>query len=617
MSNYEPKRINIKSIKNPEFLKELNYRELDLLSEDIKNYILNVTSKSGGHLSSNLGVIDATIALCRSFNFPKDKIIFDVGHQCYTYKILTGRSLERFRLKDGTSGFQKMSESEYDAFEAGHSSTSISAAVGFAYARDIKKEKYDIIAFIGDSSIANGLAFEGLNNGSSGNHKVIIVVNDNNMSISPAVGALSKFFTGLSISAFYRKSKNAYRKILVWNFLGRKIYSLSKKIKNWVKRHVIRIGIFDNLGYKVLGPIDGHNIKRMEATFAKAKKVPQSVVIIIQTVKGKGYKFAEEDNVGTWHGVSTFNKKTGKLPNDNHHSWSEFYEKLVAEKMETDKNVVTIVPATGFGSYLKPVFDKYPDRCFDVGIAEEHALTMSSAISISGLHPIISIYSTFLQRGYDQLSHDLARMNCDSTILIDRAGLVGQDGETHQGIYDEQFLLGIPNVTVAMAASKCEAEILFKESFNHHGPFCIRYPRESFDDTKQENIELSYGKWREIIKGNNTCIVSVGPVGVQLSREIKSQNLDATLVDAIYQKPMDEEYIQKLLNYKRIIIYDPYSVKEGFASILSSKLVSLKYKGDIVIKAIPNTFVKQATIEEQRQEFGLTINDIIDLISSK
>ncbi len=613
MSKKELKRIDLKSIQNPDFLKSMNHRELELLSDDIRHYILESVSKNGGHLSSNLGVVEATIALCKVFDFKKDKIIFDVGHQSYTYKILTGRSLDNLRQKDGVSGYQKMSESSYDHFEAGHSSTSISVANGMAIARDLNKEKYNIIAFIGDSALQNGLALEALNNLAQSNHKVIIVVNDNEMSISKPVGGLSSVFRRFSTSSFYRKGKSAARKIFGWNRFGRWLLSGFGAFKNWFKRKVINMTLFDNLGYSVIGPIDGHYFRQLENAFNRAKKINNSVVVHIKTVKGKGYPYAEDDELGDWHGVSSFNIDTGELASkDGTVSWSEQYKLLLKHEMSVNDKIVTIVPATGHGSALDSLFDIYPKRMIDVGISEEHAFTLAGGLAVSGYHPVVSIYSTFLQRSYDELSHDVARLNLDMTILIDRAGLVGSDGDTHQGIYDEAFLYTIPNVTITMASRASEALSLMKESLCHHGVFAIRYPREFFMNKEDGVKKIPYGSWKVELEGSKTAIISAGPLTLKLKSKLIELNKDVTLFNAIYLRPLDESKLLSLLDYSKIIIYNPYATKEGFASAVKSFLIDHNYKGEVITKTVPTTFVKHASIEEQRQEFNLTIDDIID-----
>ncbi len=613
----EVKHVDLKTITGPEFLNQMSYKELDVLSTDIRDYILDITSKNGGHLSANLGTVEATIALCRTFDFKKDKIIFDVGHQCYTYKLLTGRQLDTLRKKDGISGFQKMNESPYDHFEAGHSSTSISAASGMAFARDLKGEKYDVVAFIGDSSIQNGLAFEGLNNLAQSNHKVIVVLNDNGMSISQPVGGLSNAFRKMSGSSFYIKSKNAFRKIFFLTRFGKWMWVKFTKVKNWTKRKVIGFNLFDTMGLDYIGPVDGHYIRHVEKALKQAKKTVRPVIVHIKTIKGRGYQYAEDDVEGSWHGVSKFDVATGEIKTkDAVVSWSEQYKFLLKNEMTNNKNIVTVVPATEHGSDLDSLFSEFPNRTIDVGIAEEHAFTLAGGLASSGIHPVISIYSTFLQRSYDELSHDVARMNFDCTILIDRAGLVGNDGETHQGIYDEAFLYTIPNVTIAMASRSNEALSLMKESLCNHGPFAIRYPREFFSVNTEGVKKIPYGSWKVELEGwsKDTAIISIGPVTVDLKKKIQELDKDVTLFNAIYIRPMDEAKILQLLNYKKVIIYNAYATKEGFANALESRLLALGYQGKVIAKTVPTEFVKQATIDEQRELFGLKIDNIIDLI---
>ena len=614
MAKKEVKHFDINDIKNPEFLKGLSYRELDILSEDIRQYIINITSKNGGHLSSNLGSVESTIALCKNFDFTKDKIIFDVGHQSYTYKILTGRKLDTLRQKGGISGFQKLDESPYDHFECGHSSTSISAAAGLAVARDLKGEKYNVIAYIGDSSIQNGLAFEGLNASAGSNHKIIIILNDNDMSISKPVGGVSKMFRKFSTSLIYRKTKGFFRRTLKGRF-GQWLLVKFTRVKNWFKRKVINMTIFDNLGYSVIGPIDGHYIRQIDHALAKAKRLNKSVVIHIKTIKGKGYEYAEEDQDGEWHGVGKFNIQTGEINAKNAMvSWSAQYSALLKNEMSINDKIVAIVPATGHGSALDSLFISYPERMIDVGIAEEHAFTFAGGLAVSGYHPFISIYSTFLQRAYDEISHDVARMNFNATILIDRAGLVGNDGDTHQGIYDEAFLYTIPNVTIAMASRSNEALSLVKESTCNHGVFAIRYPREYFSNKVDEVKKIPYGSWKVELEGKDVAIVSVGPMTLKLKEALIKDNLNVTLINAIYLRPMDNQKIKELLKYPKIIIYNAYATKEGFANALECELVNQGYKGQIIVKCVPSIFVRQATIDEQREEFGLQVDDIISLI---
>lgn len=616
----ELKHINLDEIKDPSFLSELSYKELYTLSDDIRKEIISKTSIYGGHLSSNLGVVELTIGLNRIFDFSKDKIIFDVGHQCYTYKILTGRKLNNLRQKDGISGFPKISESKYDYFETGHSSTSLSAAEGFAIARDLNKENYDVVAFIGDGSIVSGLAMEALNDLASSNHKVIIILNDNGMSISKPTGGLGKLFGRISSAAGYNRMKIAYKKSLIKTEFGRKIYDLSTKIKNWFKKILVPSNIFDSIGLSYIGPIDGHNIKKIEKALKRAKNTTKSVVVHMCTFKGKGYKYAEKDEVGYWHGVSPFDIKTGKPSNlhPGYNSWSHIYSDITLKEMEKHENTILISPATVKGAGLEQVFNAFSNRCIDVGIAEEHAITLASGLAINGYHPIVSIYSTFMQRSFDEISHDLARMNSNATILVERAGLVGADGETHQGIYDVSFLVNTPNCVVTMASNVSEALALYDESFNNHGPFFIRLPREiSLYNKDEKKADISFGKWIKVSesKKKENVIISLGPVIQNLNKIIIENNLNIDLINAIYISPIDKEMIKSISNYKNIFIYDPYSTSGGLSTLIIQELINLNSKSNIKTFTIPLEFVKQGTIKQQLEDFNLLPEQIIKKIT--
>ena len=609
------KHIDLDSIKDPKFLAALNYEELNVLASDIRGKIIEVTSNLGGHLSSNLGAVELTIALHRVFDLSNDKIIFDVGHQCYTHKILTGRNLNKLRQQDGISGFLKIDESKYDCYEAGHSSTSISAANGFAIARDLKGEKYDIVAFIGDGSINSGLAFEGLNNVAHSDHKIIIVINDNNMSISKPVGGLSKFLEDISTSKRYNRFKHRYQKLFGKTKFGRWILRVSSKIKNGIKHLLVKGNIFTKLGFAYLGPIDGHNIKSIERALKRAKNTNKSVVIHAVTIKGKGYKQAEEDETGFWHGTGPFNVETGE-PKNKHEgeiSWSHVFADLTEIEMEKHENSVLISPATLKGSNLEELENKFKNRVIDVGINEEHAVTLASSISLSGIHPIISIYSTFLQRAYDEVSHDLARMKLSATFLVDRAGLVGADGETHQGIYDEAYLSSIPGTVVAMPSTIDEAELLYDESFNKHGPFFIRLPRTLI--AKQEgfnSVNSEFGRWMKLREDSKELVViGVGPLLRELDTLIANDCVKCTLINALYVNPIDEKMLDKVLLAKKIVIYDPYSTRGGLVNSVMAYLLEKKFKGSISAYFVPNEFVKQGTIRQQLERFKLTPEDVL------
>lgn len=556
-----------KSIKN---IFSYNEEELRELAEDCRKKIIHSVSIHGGHLSSNLGVVEATISLFKVFDFNKDKIIFDVGHQSYTYKILTGRSLERLREKDGTSGFPNIEESSFDHYATGHSSTSISAAYGFAYARDLKNEDYEVISFIGDASLVNGVALEGLNLSGRSNHRMIIILNDNDMAISKPVGTIAKQLENNTSSKLFR-----------------------------------------DLGFEVIGPIDGHNFNDLIKAYKIAKESKKSIVVHIKTIKGKGYIYSENDTKGDWHGVSGFEVETG-LFKENKTSWSNIYSNILFEKMRSDDKIVAIVPATGYGSALEPLFKTYKDRTIDVGIAEEHAVISATSMSLAGIKPVVSMYSTFLQRTYDQIIHDCARHNVNVTFLVDRAGIVGKDGESHQGIYDESFLIGIPNAVISMASTLNMAKQLFDNSFKTKSPYFIRFPKEDYTDI-EDTRTYDVGKWiYETNKNSSKCIVTFGPVINKIKQRLKDEQID--IINAIYQKPLDNDFVNNMLKYDRVIIYNPYATKYGFANSLVESLVSLGYKGDISVMCVPNAFIKHSTVEETLKDNHIDIDDLINII---
>ena len=488
--------------------------------------------------------------------------------------------------------------------------------MGIAEARDLKKEDYYVVAYVGDASFENGLIFEALNNLSKKTNKLIIVINDNEMSIGKNEGGLSRTFRKLSNTNLYQKSKSATKKVLSISHIGRFILRGLSSFKAWLKRHLMKINLFDLLNIKYIGIVNGHNIKQMEKAFKRAKTINGPVAVHIRTIKGKGFECAEKDNQGFYHGVGKFDKETGDLLKDESlSSWSKEYAKRLHEVMTKHENAVTICPATGLGSDLIDIQKDFPTRFKDVGINEEHGVILAAGLSSNGIHPFISIYSTFLQRGYDEISHDLARMNLNSTLLIDRAGLVGSDGDTHQGIYDSSFLYTIPNCVITMASKSSQISSLLEESMNNHGVFAIRYPKELFNKNKIEKDEkVEFGEWKELLAGEKTAVVSYGPIINKLVKEIKNKNLNITVFEAIYVRPILDKYVDELTKYERIIIYDVYSTEVGFANTLVAELVSKGYKGEIIVKAVPNKFINHSTIEEQRNQLGISIDKIIDIL---
>ena len=606
--------MDVIKIKNPKFLKKKKIKDLELLSNDIRNFIIEKVSITGGHLSSNLGVVDLTIAIHKVFDSPKDKIIFDVSHQCYTHKILTGRAkyFDSLRKLNGLSGFQKRNESEYDSYEAGHSSTSLSAAIGMAIARDKQNEDYNVIAIIGDGSMGNGLAYEALNHIGSTNTKLIIILNDNEMSISKNVGALHNNLDKIRANYKYNNAKISTKKILSKvPLIGNKLSLFITNFKSSLKKLYLKEGfLFEELGIKYYGPINGHDYHEMLAYLEMAKKETKPVLIHVITEKGKGYKPAENDQLGSWHGPGPFDIETGEIYTHNNGliTWSEVISNHLINLTKENKKIMVITPAMAGGSKLLKYKELYPNNFIDVGIAEEHALVLANGMSLSGLIPFVSIYSTFLQRGYDQIIHDIARMNTHVIIGIDRAGIVGADGETHQGIYDLTFLLPIPNLIIATPKDSIEAGNLLYTATIINKPFAIRYSKDSLVYKEQSYQEIPIGSWEILKRGKDAVLITYGYlINNALDIKNKLQNkIDLTIVNARFQKPIDEKLFLKILKeYQNIFIYEEQTKINSLGSYLINYATSLNYHNDIHLFAIPDEYICQGTKEETLKELHL------------
>ena len=599
--------MEIGNIKNPSFLKKMSVFELEELSRNIRNFLIDKISITGGHLSSNLGIVDLTIAIHKVFNAPKDKIIFDVGHQSYTHKILTGRAHEfdKLRQYNGLSGFQKMSESIYDCYEAGHSSTSLSAALGYAIARDLDKKKHNVVAIIGDGSIGNGLAYEALNHIGSLNTKLIVILNDNEMSISKNVGAIHN-----TLDKIRSNFKN--EKIKKVPYLGKKIKSGTKLIKESFKKIYMKEGyLFEEFGFTYYGPINGHDYDEMISYLEMAKKSNRPVLLHVITEKGKGYKYAESDIEGIWHGISPFDKETGiiKSKNDGLISWSEVISNHLIDIAKTNKDIIAITPAMANGSKLNKFKEIYKDRFIDVGIAEEHALVMANSMAIAGKKPFVSIYSTFLQRGYDQVFHDIARMDSNVVIGIDRAGIVGEDGETHQGLYDIAFLNHIPNMIIAAPKNSSEAKGILEFAFNSKHPFAIRYSKQRIE-YNSESLVISDYSWEEIKKGSDAVIITYGDFvnnAKIIANNLKKDKLNIGIINARFIKPIDTSMLDKIIKTKKpIIVYEEACLIGSLGSMISSYIVNSNTK--IKCFGIKDTFVKQGKYDIIIKKLGLDVD---------
>lgn len=610
---------------NPFDIKSLSYKDLDVFAKEIREEILRNTSLYGGHLSSNLGTVELTLALYRSFDFPRDKLLFDVGHQSYTHKILTGRSLQGLGDMEKGSRFCDTKESIFDPADAGHSSTSLSLAEGFALSRDLKGEWYDVLSVIGDASIANGLAFEALNSIGSSNTKVIVVLNDNDMSISAPSGALSQFFRKISTDKLYNKAKVSYRKALTKSKIGRSFYGFSYFIKNQIKRAFVPITLFETLGFTYIGPIDGHDVKTMEKAFARAKNATKPTLVHVLTKKGKGYRLSEEDKDGSFHSVSPFLLETGEKreKKENEISFPAFFGNLVYEKMRKDDKTILIAAAMVKGSALEKAFSSFPNRCFDVGIAEEHAVTLASAFALNGYHPIVSLYSTFLQRSYDELLHDCARKEIEMTLLIDRAGLPGKDGETHAGIYDVAFLKTIPNVSIFMPKDFSEAKALFLDSFEKgKGLFAIRYPNASLPLLEEREVVLQKGYsvlQESHQKENSSLLLTVSSSGLFLAKEVKGI-FQGEILSCFQLHPIPPSLLMEIKKFKTLYVYDPSGTEKGFVEALKAALFDHDIRIDTYFFTLPNAFIPHGRKEEQEALFGLdpkTVKEKILLLEKR
>lgn len=595
MENYK----HIYNIKSPEYLKNKSIKELEEIASEIREFIIDKVSITGGHLSSNLGVVEATIAMHYVFNSPIDKLIFDVGHQSYVHKILTGRAFmfDQLRTMNGVSGFPKYSESPHDVYEVGHSSTSISAMCGFVEERKTNKSIGEVVALIGDGSLQNGLSLAALNYlGTKKNQKGIIIINDNEMSISKNVGGMAQWFNKLRI----KKSFKLVRSLTTVSF------------RNAIKSIVYRnVNMFNQLGFTYIGPIDGHNLKDLISYMDYAKKSSSSIVLHIKTVKGKGYKFAEEDNIGLFHGVSPFDKTTGeflkKLPN-NQMSFSKAVGDSLPKFMDKYPNLKVITPAMIYGMGLTHVFEKYPERTLDVGISEENACVMAGVMARCGSIPIVATYSTFFQRSYDQINHDICRSNEHVIFLFDHAGLVSGDGDTHQGIFDIAMLSSLPNITIASPANLQEFEEVLEIAIHHQGPFVIRYPKCVIDINETSNTTF-LNKWKIVRPIREKNILCYGPVVDQFKKILPP---GIGLINSLFIKPFDEEII-KMLNNKKLFIYEDV-IKENS---LSTKIIEYAYlnKLNIEIHSVGvDDFGCVGTLEELHQKYHLSLEEFINNI---
>ena len=609
----------LNNITNPKDLKKLNYEDKKELAEEIRSYIIDVVSKNGGHLASNLGVVELTIALHSIFDTPKDKIIWDVGHQTYVHKILTGRKnqMKTLRRLDGISGFPKTTESEYDCFNTGHSSTSISAALGMARARDILNENYKVIAVIGDGALTGGMAEEALNDAGASKSNIIVVLNDNEMSISKNVGGISLLLGKMRTKNVYTKANEKVR-IRMGNIpkVGNKIVKLTSRIKNSIKQIFISKMYFEDIGYTYLGPVDGNDIEAVEEILEQSKKCKGPVLVHVVTKKGKGYKLAEK-NPSKFHGTAPFDKKTGEVLKAKSKDYSKVFGEKLVEIAKNDNRIVAITAAMADGTGLSEFKKKYPKRFFDVGIAEQHAIGMAAGMAKSGLIPVVPIYSSFYQRAYDQVIHDVCMQNLHVIMCADRAGIVGNDGETHQGLLDMASFSIVPNMTIMAPKDFKDLEQMIDFAVNFNGPILIRYPRGGEGKVKFKcNEKIVLGESDLLKEGSDVTIIAIGKMvekAVEVADKFSKIGVDAEIINARFLKPFDEnKIIESIEKTKNVITIEDGLIKGGLATTVN-ELIAKNGIIDVNIKncGYDDEFVKQGSVQELEQINGLDCNSIV------
>lgn len=608
----------LEKIQKPNDIKKIPADQLPALAEEIRKFIIESLSKTGGHLASNLGVVELTIAMHRVFDLPKDKLIWDVGHQSYTHKILTGRKdgFETLRREGGISGFPKRSESDCDVFDTGHSSTSISAGVGYVRARELKKENYSVVSIIGDGALTGGMAYEALNNAASLKSNFIIVLNDNEMSITENVGGMSSYLSGLRTASAYTGFKMDVTKALNRiPGIGPGMVDAMRKTKSSIKQIIIPGMLFEDMGLTYLGPVDGHNIPQLIKTFQEAKRFEGPILVHVLTQKGRGYEPAMR-HPARFHGAGPFDVKTGLPVGKSNPTYTDVFSTVMRKMGDRRKDVAAVTAAMMTGVGLKRFSNMFPDRCFDVGIAEEHAVTFAAALSLGGITPVVAIYSSFLQRAYDQIMHDVCMQNLHVVFAIDRAGLVGYDGETHHGIFDLSYLGSMPNMTILAPKNLWELSDMIKFAVDYDGPIAVRYPRgEAYTGLKEFRVPICLGKSEVIHEGSRVALLAVGSM-VKMAEEVQKQlkermDMDAALVNARFVKPIDEELLRSFADTYELVVTLEENVKDGG---FGERVLAFAEEEDlpfgVEIIALPDRFIPHGSVSYQMKQVGFTPEDI-------
>ena len=608
------------SIKKANDIKKIKEKDLDSLAAEIRQFLIEKISVSGGHLGSNLGAVELTMALHLSLDLPTDKIVWDVGHQSYTHKILTGRreGFETLRKFGGMSGFPKRKESDCDSFDTGHSSTSISAGLGLAQARDLLGERHTVVSVIGDGSLTGGMAYEALNNAAHLDTNFIVILNDNNMSISENVGGVSTYLNSIRTDAKYLDLKDSiYYRLLEMPKYGQAIVKKIQNAKNGIKQLMIPGMFFEDMGIKYLGPVDGHDIKALRRVIMEAKRVKGAVIIHVITQKGRGYTPAER-HPARFHGAEPFDIETG-IPKNPHTkaNYTDVFATVMNKMAEKNDKLVAITAAMPDGTGLKRFRNRYPERFFDVGIAEEHAVTFAAGLAAGGLRPVVAIYSSFLQRAYDQILHDVCIQNLPVTFAIDRAGLVGSDGETHQGIFDFSFLSSIPNMHIMAPKNKWELADMMKYAVSFEGPIAIRYPRgEAYDGLEEYRQPIAYGKAEWIYQEKEIALVAVGSMvktAEQVRLRLKEEGYaDCSLLNARFVKPIDEETILDAAGtHSLLVTMEENVLSGGFSEKVIDLMEANGNPAEVLPITLPDEYVEHGNVELLKKEVGIDTESIV------
>ena len=604
----------IEQIHEPTDLKKLSIKQLKQLCEELRSEIVNVVSEHGGHLASNLGVVELTVAVHYVFDTPEDKLVMDVGHQSYAHKLLTGRygAFHTLRQKGGISGFPQQDESEYDAFTAGHASTAISAALGMARTRDIMRGEYDVVALVGDGALTGGMCYEALNDAGQSNTRMIVLLNDNEMSIAPNVGALSRYLTRMRQSKGYIAVKHGVRDRLEKHpRFGAPLYRALSRFRNNLRTFFVDDKFFSALGFAYIGPVDGHDLRQLIKVLRRARGYDRPQLIHVVTQKGRGYQPAEDHPV-TFHGVAPFYLESGSRKREGEEvSSGKVVARQLSDMADNDIRICAVTAAMPMGTGMDIFQQAHADRCFDVGIAEEHAVTMAAGMASQGMKPYVAIYSTFLQRAYDQILVDVCRNALPVTLLIDRAGLVGEDGETHQGVFDLSYLRSIPGLVVAAPRDVRDLKKLVEISQDYDGPMAIRYPKacEDMGPGIQSQRRFSVGQWELLSDGGDVMIFAVGrmvSLSMQAAIELMGKGVSAGVVDARFVAPMDLDMLrEKASGVKLVVTVEENVLAGGFGEGVLDALASAGMEVPVLTLGVPDRFIAQGTVAQQTVECGL------------